>query len=96
MEEFRIQLKELSIEFKARDWRQENFTNRISLPSNYSALPSGKILSMLLNIRLALEEGRLGVAVPIGYLPGASLEEFFRVYQLAGELQVPIITHVRN
>lgn len=96
MKEFRAHLEELSFEFKDKNWRQENFTNRLSLPSNYSALPSEEIPSMLLKIRVALEEGGLGIAVPVGYIPGASREEVFRVYQLAGELQVPIITHVRN
>lgn len=96
MKEFQAELEELSLEFKESGWRQEDFTNRLSLPSNYSALPSEEIPNMLMKIRLALEEGGLGIAMPVGYLPGASREEVFRVYQLAGELQVPIITHVRN
>ena len=86
MKEFRDQLEEFSFEFE----------ERLSFASNYSALPSDEIPNMLMKIRLALEKGALGIAVPVGYLPGATREEVFRVYQLAGELQVPIITHVRN
>lgn len=96
MKEFRTELEEFRFEFKESGWRQEKFTNRLSLPSNYSALPSEEMPNMLMKMRLALEEGGLGIAVPVGYLPGASREEVFRVYQLAGALQVPIITHVRN
>ena len=96
MKEFQAELEEFSFAFQESGWRQENFTTRLFLSSNYSALPSEEIPNMLMKIRLALEEGGLGIAVPVGYLPGASREEVFRVYQLAGELQVPIITHVRN
>lgn len=96
IEEFRVQFEGSSIEIREGGWSQEKFTSSLSLTSNYSALTSDDIQSMLLKIRLALEKGALGVAVPVGYLPGASREEVFRVYQLAGELQIPIITHVRN
>lgn len=96
MKEYQVQLEELGLELKERGWSQEKINSSLSLASNYSELPADEIPSMLAKIQLALEKGALGIAVPVGYLPGASLEEVFRVYQLAGELQVPIITHVRN
>ena len=51
---------------------------------------------MLNNVRKSLEEGGLGIGVPVGYLTGATREEVYRVYQLAGELQAPVFTHIRD
>jgi hypothetical protein len=47
-------------------------------------------------IRNALAAGGIGIGVPIGYLPDVKPAEVFRVYQLAGEIKVPIFTHVRE
>lgn len=96
MKDFQLLLEELNTEFKEGGWNQNKFASRLTFPSNYSALPSNDIAGMLKKIHSALEKGALGIAVPVGYLPGASQEEVFRLYQLAGELQVPIITHVRE
>ena len=96
MKEFQVQFEELGLEIKKTGWSQEKITFGISLPSNYSSLSSENIPNMLEGIKIGLEKGALGIAVPVGYLPGASREEVFRLYQLAGALQVPIITHVRN
>lgn len=96
MKEFQVQLTELGLEFKENGWNQEKLTSSLSIASNYSALPSDEIPGMLMKLRSSMEKGALGIALPVGYLPGASREEVFRVYQLAGELQVPVITHVRN
>ncbi len=96
MNEFRAQLEELGLEFQESGWNQDKLTSSLSLTSNYSDLQPKEIPNMLRKVRLAFEKGALGIAVPVGYLPGVSPEEVFRVYQLAGELQVPIITHVRN
>ena len=48
------------------------------------------------NIRTALSEGGIGIGVPIGYLPKTRSEEMYRVFQLAGEINALIFTHVRN
>lgn len=95
MEKFNDELEELITEFKESGWNQEKLSSRLTLASNYAALPTDKIPDMLAKIRSALEEGALGVAVPTGYLPGARREEVLKVYQLAGNLQVPVFTHVR-
>lgn len=51
---------------------------------------------MLATIKNELAAGGIGIGVFIGYIPGATAEEIFRVYQLAGEMQTTIFTHVRE
>ena len=43
-----------------------------------------------------MSEGGIGIGVPIGYLPKTNPEEMFRVFQLAGELNVIVFSHVRE
>jgi len=43
-----------------------------------------------------LAAGGIGIGVPIGYLPQVIPAEVFRIYQLAGEINVPIFTHIRE
>ena len=43
-----------------------------------------------------LAAGALGIGVPVAYYPGASYGEIYRVYEIAGELQVPIYSHTRG
>ncbi len=64
--------------------------------SFYQELPVEKIPAMLEHVRASLKSGGLGISMPIGYLPGASTEEVFRTYQLAGELKSPVYAHVRE
>ena len=48
------------------------------------------------NIKSSLSEGGIGIGVPIGYLPKTNPLEIYRVFQLAGEMNVLVFTHVRN
>jgi len=50
----------------------------------------------LINIKTSLAEGGIGIGVPIGYLPKTKPEEMFRVFQLAGEMNALVYTHVRE
>lgn len=50
----------------------------------------------LQHIRTSLAEGGLGIGVPIGYLPNTKPEEMYQVFQLAGEMQALVYTHVRR
>jgi N-acyl-D-aspartate/D-glutamate deacylase len=50
------------------------------------------ILSLL---RQGLDQGSLGVGLGIAYVPGASREEIFRVFQLAASRRVPVYVHLR-
>ncbi len=52
-----------------------------------------EILSLL---RTGLEEGALGVGMGIAYVPGASREEIFRVFQLAADRKTAIYVHLRS
>jgi len=47
------------------------------------------------NIKSSLEEGGLGIGVPIGYLPNTKAEEMYRVFELAGKMKALVYTHVR-
>jgi dihydroorotase len=47
------------------------------------------------HIKSSLEEGGLGIGVPIGYLPQTKAEEMYRIFKLAGELDALVYTHVR-
>ena len=57
-------------------------------PASYGALK--KLL------HANLRAGGLGLGVPHQYYPGATHDEIFRVFQMAGEWYVPIYTHVRD
>lgn len=50
----------------------------------------------MVNIKTSLGEGGIGIAAPIGYLPKTNPNELYRVFQLAGELNTLVFTHVRN
>lgn len=64
--------------------------------SNEQALDKTQYQNMLENIKSELAAGGIGIGVFIGYVPGATTEEIFRVYQLAGEMQATIFSHVRE
>ena len=51
------------------------------------------IKPMVLN---ELAAGALGIGVPVGYYPGATHGEIYRLYEVAAELQVPIFSHTRG
>ncbi len=69
----------------------------VSLGMTYDkTLDTAQYHNMLVNIKNELAAGGIGIAVFIGYVPGASNEEIFRVYQLAGEMQATIFSHVRE
>uniref|UniRef100_UPI0040478606 amidohydrolase family protein n=1 Tax=Mariniflexile sp. TaxID=1979402 RepID=UPI0040478606 len=50
----------------------------------------------LINIKASLAEGGIGIGVPIGYLPKTNPSEMYQVFQLAGELNALVFTHVRD
>lgn len=43
-----------------------------------------------------LRAGALGIGVPVGYYPGATHGEIYKVYEFAAEKQVPIFSHTRG
>ena len=60
------------------------------------ALPENQFLAVRKKLKEALNEGAIGIGVPVGYLPNASIEEIYDVYAFAGEQKVPIFSHVRE
>jgi len=59
-------------------------------------LSVGEIEPMLANIRSTLQDGAVGIGVPIGYLPKTNPAEMYRVYKLAGEMGALVFSHVRE
>ena len=80
-------------------WNKDKILAAISgewRPSFYQALTPKQTQAMLNNIKKSLNEGGLGVGMPMGYIPGSGREEVFRIFQLAGEMGIPLFPHVRN
>jgi len=65
-------------------------------PSYTDTLSPEEMQRMLTNIKTSLAEGGIGIGVPIGYLPKIKAEEMFRVYQLAGQMNALVFSHVRQ
>ena len=95
LNQFQVQFLKLSEEVKEKGWSHTNLSMGISLSSNNSTLLPEETPGMLRGIKTALENGAVGIAVPVGYLPGATREEIFRIYQFARKWNTPIFTHVR-
>lgn len=70
--------------------------NKIVGASYGQPLTNEQTNQLLPYIQNELSAGGLGIGLAIGYVPGAIPAEVFRVYQLAGEIQVPIFSHVRE
>lgn len=70
--------------------------NAAILPAANTQLTTEEMDKTLKNIKSGLDEGGIGIGVPIGYLPKTNPTEMYRVFQLAGELNVLVFTHVRN
>ncbi len=52
--------------------------------------------NLLDGLNNSLKEGGIGYGVSVGYVPGASREELYRIYEHAAEKKVPVFTHVRK
>jgi dihydroorotase-like cyclic amidohydrolase len=60
------------------------------------AIEGTQMSAVLENIKGSLAEGGIGIGVPIGYLPNTKPEEMYQVFQLAGETNTLVFTHVRH
>jgi dihydroorotase-like cyclic amidohydrolase len=70
--------------------------NSIILPAAAEQITAEEMNKTLDNIKSSLGEGGIGVGVPIGYLPKSNPTGLYKVFQLAGELNALVFTHVRN
>jgi len=66
------------------------------MPSFLENLTSDEMDKTLANIKTSLEEGGIGIGVPIGYLPKTKPSEMFSVFKLAGEMNALVYTHTRE
>ena len=62
----------------------------------YQKLSVEEIAKMKPMFMEELAAGALGIGVPVGYYPGSSHGEIFRVYELAAETQAPVFSHTRG
>ncbi|MEM7369108.1 MAG: amidohydrolase family protein [Bacteroidota bacterium] len=62
----------------------------------YESLTEEDIGRMRELLEEELSAGALGIGVPVGYYPGATHGEIYRVYEFAAEKQVPIFSHTRG
>ncbi len=65
-------------------------------PSNYEPIPEEQLDFMVQHINSELEAGGIGIGLPVGYMPGASHDEIFRLFVGAADKQAPIFVHVRD
>ncbi|ULQ51316.1 amidohydrolase family protein [Flavihumibacter fluvii] len=70
--------------------------NNAILPAATEQLTTEEMNKTLDNIKASLSEGGIGIGIPIGYLPKTNPNEMYKVFQLAGELNILVFTHVRN
>ncbi len=59
-------------------------------------LPKNKFAEVRNKLKDAINNGAIGIGIPVGYLPNASIEEIADVYAFAGEAKVPVFSHVRE
>lgn len=62
----------------------------------YQSLTEEDIAEVRQLLQTELESGALGIGIPVGYYPGATHGEIYRVYEYAAEKQVPVFSHTRG
>lgn len=65
-------------------------------PAAEQALPENKFEDVRNKLKNALINGAIGIGIPVGYLPNASIEEISDIYAFAAESKVPVFSHVRE
>ena len=64
--------------------------------SGYQSLSEPELKKMRELLDEELSSGALGIGVPVGYYPGATHGEIYKVYEFAAEKQVPVFSHTRG
>ncbi len=62
----------------------------------YQAMDEAEIKDMMGLLEAELEAGALGIGVPVGYYPGSTRGEIYRVYELAAQKEVLVYSHTRG
>jgi len=60
------------------------------------SLPENKFPLLRNKLKAAINSGAIGVGLPVGYLPNASIEEISDIYAFAGEHNLPVFSHIRE
>lgn len=68
----------------------------VAAPSFTEDLTQEEMSQTLVNIKSSLEEGAIGIGVPIGYLPGTKPAEMYSVFEMAGQMDALVFTHNRQ
>ena len=76
------------------DARRE--ASRVTGLGNYDELPKELYPDLHERINQGMAQGALGIGMAHQYYPGASHDEVYRVFELAGGQGYPIYTHVRS
>jgi dihydroorotase-like cyclic amidohydrolase len=95
IDKYNTEVNNLSLTTLKGEATLDNLINTIS-PSYSAVLSNDEMNRTLLNIKSSLHEGGIGIGVPIGYLPKTKPGEMFSVYQLAGEMNALVFSHVRE
>lgn len=66
------------------------------MAGNYENLPKDLYPELHERLRQGMAEGALGIGMAHQYYPGASHDEIYNVFELAGAEDFPIYTHVRS
>jgi N-acyl-D-aspartate/D-glutamate deacylase len=82
----------------ARESTAENRreAGRVASLGNYDELPRELYGALHDKLRRGMVEGALGIGMAHQYYPGASHDEIYRVFELAGQEDFLIFTHVRS
>ena len=95
LDKYKADINKLEQETIKGDATLRTLINTIS--SSYTdLLTEGEMNKVLENIQASLNAGGVGIGVPIGYLPKTRPGEMFRIFQLAGELDALVFSHVRE
>lgn len=81
---------------RGKEENKADIYNELSDTVAAQALPSTGFTALAELLEEAVNAGAIGIGIPVGYLPEASVEEIAFVYQMAGEWGVPVFSHVRE
>ena len=95
MDKYKAAVNDLYLAIQKGESKLEKLLNTIS-PGQAETLSPEEMNKMVANIKASLAEGGIGIGAPIGYIPKSKPGEMFRVYQLAGEINALIFSHVRQ
>jgi hypothetical protein len=95
MDRYQSNVDELLVQVKNKEANRQNFFHAAG-PSFLEDQTSEEIDQTLVNIKSTLDEGAIGIGVPIGYLPGTKPTEMYSVFELAGQVDALVFTHTRE